>query len=454
MEGMYMEVHVGHVNTCSHLEVLFRVEQWVWFSNCLPLMEVPVLWFLSPNADRIHQGPNYHPLLQCPLLQIPVIQRGWPQWPLQPFRWGADPEHTGQHQALYPLPLRAAEGGEGQPRWEHSGLPQTGIQGRPAPGPPHPASLWEGEPANLCHHRPDWAKAPPVSSAAAGARGGLQAQGLSAGDQKQPGQQLQAAPWKGSVYRAPLARWRRLLIQRPVHCYQTRPSPGSFPSLPAAEVLGEQVWGPATSPAGAEDEGGAERGEDGPLEPAGVLPEPQGAVSDWPASIAGVPSEGKVQVRRSSWPPGLWGGRGWYQCSSWSGRWYMSGIALSALTPSTGLMAKLRHKLPRGWYVLKITAFQGMLSLLLSPWCGGLILFIQEASLVAQTVKKRPAIWVTWVWSLGLGRSPGEGHGKPLQYSCLGNPMDRRPDGLQSMGSQSPIRLSNLTLSLLLSRPD
>ena len=24
-----------------------------------------------------------------------------------------------------------------------------------------------------------------------------------------------------------------------------------------------------------------------------------------------------------------------------------------------------------------------------------------------------------------LGRSPGEGNGNPLQYSCLGNPMDR-----------------------------
>ena len=25
----------------------------------------------------------------------------------------------------------------------------------------------------------------------------------------------------------------------------------------------------------------------------------------------------------------------------------------------------------------------------------------------------------------GLGRSPGEGQGNPLQYSCLENPMDR-----------------------------
>ena len=26
----------------------------------------------------------------------------------------------------------------------------------------------------------------------------------------------------------------------------------------------------------------------------------------------------------------------------------------------------------------------------------------------------------------GSGRSPGGGHGNPLQYSCLENPMDRR----------------------------
>ena len=35
----------------------------------------------------------------------------------------------------------------------------------------------------------------------------------------------------------------------------------------------------------------------------------------------------------------------------------------------------------------------------------------------------------------GLRRSPGEGSGYPLQYSCLGNPMDRGA-WLQSMGLQ------------------
>ena len=34
------------------------------------------------------------------------------------------------------------------------------------------------------------------------------------------------------------------------------------------------------------------------------------------------------------------------------------------------------------------------------------------------------------------GRSPGEGNGTPLQYSCLENPMDRGAWKLQSKGLQ------------------
>ena len=36
----------------------------------------------------------------------------------------------------------------------------------------------------------------------------------------------------------------------------------------------------------------------------------------------------------------------------------------------------------------------------------------------------------------GSGRSPGEGHDNPLQYSSLENPMDRGAWGLQSIQSQ------------------
>ena len=50
------------------------------------------------------------------------------------------------------------------------------------------------------------------------------------------------------------------------------------------------------------------------------------------------------------------------------------------------------------------------------------------ASQVALVIKNPPANAgdIRDVRSLpGLGRSPGEGHGNPLQYSCLENPEDR-----------------------------
>ena len=53
-----------------------------------------------------------------------------------------------------------------------------------------------------------------------------------------------------------------------------------------------------------------------------------------------------------------------------------------------------------------------------------LIVCFSWASLVAQMVKNTPAIQETWVQSVGR-RSPGEGNGKPLQYSCLENSVDR-----------------------------
>ena len=42
-----------------------------------------------------------------------------------------------------------------------------------------------------------------------------------------------------------------------------------------------------------------------------------------------------------------------------------------------------------------------------------------------------------WDSTPGLGRSPGGGHGNPLQYSYLENSVDREAWGLQSIGSQT-----------------
>ena len=47
-----------------------------------------------------------------------------------------------------------------------------------------------------------------------------------------------------------------------------------------------------------------------------------------------------------------------------------------------------------------------------------------QAIYILQTVKNPPAMKETQFIS-GWGRSPGEGNGNPLQYSCLDNSMDR-----------------------------
>ena len=49
----------------------------------------------------------------------------------------------------------------------------------------------------------------------------------------------------------------------------------------------------------------------------------------------------------------------------------------------------------------------------------------------------------------GLGRSPGEGNGNPLQYSCLENPMDRGAWwATVHRVAKSQTRLSNFTFTL------
>ena len=52
-------------------------------------------------------------------------------------------------------------------------------------------------------------------------------------------------------------------------------------------------------------------------------------------------------------------------------------------------------------------------------------IWLKASSLVAQRRKNLPAMQETQVQSLGKEYLPGGGHGNPLQYSCLENPMDR-----------------------------
>ena len=75
--------------------------------------------------------------------------------------------------------------------------------------------------------------------------------------------------------------------------------------------------------------------------------------------------------------------------------------------------------------------------------CNGLC--GKRASLVAQMVKSLPAVWETWVWSLGqedpLEREMAT-HSSTLAWKI---PWTEEPGRLQSMGSQSRTWLSDIT---------
>ena len=54
---------------------------------------------------------------------------------------------------------------------------------------------------------------------------------------------------------------------------------------------------------------------------------------------------------------------------------------------------------------------------------------------MAQMVENPPAMWETWVRSLGWEDSPGGGHGSPVWYSCLEkSTWTEEPGVLQSRG--------------------
>ena len=93
--------------------------------------------------------------------------------------------------------------------------------------------------------------------------------------------------------------------------------------------------------------------------------------------------------------------------------------------PCDGLRpSKSKEGVHRHW---KVWQFYPVFKETEFPGCPG-------ASLVTQMIKNLPAAQETRIRSSGWGRSPGGGHGNPLQYSCLKNPMDRGAQWLQSMG--------------------
>ena len=65
-----------------------------------------------------------------------------------------------------------------------------------------------------------------------------------------------------------------------------------------------------------------------------------------------------------------------------------------------------------------------------------LLILVREASLVAQMVKNLPAIWETWVLSLGWEDPLEEGMATHSRILTCRIPWTEEPARLQSMGSQ------------------
>ena len=120
----------------------------------------------------------------------------------------------------------------------------------------------------------------------------------------------------------------------------------------------------------------------------------------------------------------------------------------------------LRHPMPIFLKQEKKKSVTARKHLHVDPWlcCMKLWFFGQAtstswASLVAQLVKNPPASAGDTGSIPGSERSPGEGNGNPLQYSCLGNLMNRRAWWATVQGSQkSQTQLSDQTTTITHSR--
>ena len=69
---------------------------------------------------------------------------------------------------------------------------------------------------------------------------------------------------------------------------------------------------------------------------------------------------------------------------------------------------------------------------------------------MAQRLKHLPGMWETLGSIPGSGRSPGEGNGTPLQYSCLENPMEGEAWWASPWGLEALDTIERLALSLSL----
>ena len=90
------------------------------------------------------------------------------------------------------------------------------------------------------------------------------------------------------------------------------------------------------------------------------------------------------------------------------------------------------------WKMIGFVKSKDLIFHMLSSWASQVVLVIKNLPTNARDARDKGLI-------PGLGRSPGGGPGKPLQYFCLENPMDRGAWGTTVHGvAKSQTRLEQL----------
>ena len=113
------------------------------------------------------------------------------------------------------------------------------------------------------------------------------------------------------------------------------------------------------------------------------------------------------------------------------------GLQNRVIFPQQSKRTRLREKLSQVRTIKKCLLFSWMSMVF---YVGQLAIL---ASCVAQMVKNLPAMWKTWVWSLGLEDPLEKGMATHSSILAWRIPWTEEPGGLQSMGSQSWIWLSD-----------
>ena len=154
-------------------------------------------------------------------------------------------------------------------------------------------------------------------------------------------------------------------------------------------------------------------------------------------------SEGSWAGKGRPYSVGFWCPRHWGEEEIWRSSliispplgWLWTGSLIGCCEMNNAMPVNLTDTSFIIFILKSIAVSHSFLQIIICQWLVKILL--ARWWLILSVVKKESVCHAGDLGLIpGLGRSPGEGSGDPLQHSCLQNPMDRGAWGLTVMGSQ------------------